>query len=79
MHRFLKLLNSLRTKSCELDQIPTTIFKKLLPKTAPLITKNVNVSPSQEEFSRDWKTAVVRPPLKMLSLELIHANYSSSQ
>ena len=50
---------SLRTKSCELDPIPTTTFKKLLPAILPLITKIVNLSLSEGQFIRSWKTAIV--------------------
>ena len=71
----IKTIHTLKSKSCELDPIPPTIFKKLLNKLAPLITKIVNVSLTQGEFSKDWKTAVVRPLLKKISLELIHANF----
>ena len=71
----IKTVHSLKSKSCELDPIPTTIFKKLLDKLAPLITKIVNISLTKGEFSTDWKTAVVRPLLKKIGLELIHANF----
>ena len=55
----IKTVHSLKSKSCELDPIPTTIFKKLLDKLTPLITKIVNISLTKGEFSTDWKTAVV--------------------
>ena len=71
----INTIRSLKSKSCELDPIPTTIFLKLLDKLALLITKIVNVSLTQGEFSTDWKTAVVRPLLKKIGLELIHANF----
>ena len=71
----INTIHSLKSKSCELDPIPTVIFKNLLDKLAPLITKIVNVSLTQGEFSTDWKTVVVRPLLKKISLELIHANF----
>ena len=54
-----KVVISLKTKSCELDPIPTTTFKKLLPGILPLITKIVNISLSEGLFIRSWKTAVV--------------------
>ena len=71
----IKTICSLKSKSCELDSIPTTIFKRLLNKLAPLITKILNVSLTQGEFSTDWITVVVRPLLKKIGLELIHANF----
>ena len=62
-------------KSCELDPIPTTIFKVMLPKILPLITMIVNMSLGDGVFCREWKSAVVRPLLKKLGLELIFPNY----
>ena len=50
---------SLKTKTCELDPVPTTIFKMLLTKILPLITKIVNLSLCQGQFIQDWKTAIV--------------------
>ena len=38
------VIASLKSKSCELDTIPTTILKKMLPDVIPLITKIVNFS-----------------------------------
>ena len=70
-----KVINSLKTKSCKMDIIPTGILKQLTPVILPLITKIVNLSLMQGEFCRSWKTAVVRPLLKKLGLALIHSNY----
>ena len=69
------VIASLKSKSCELDAIPTTILKKMLPDVIPLITKIVNISLTEGCFSKDWKTAVVRPLLKRLGLQLILSNY----
>ena len=54
-----KVINSLKSKSCELDVIQMDIFKTLLPTILPLITKIVNVSLGEGLFLRKWKTAVV--------------------
>ena len=70
-----EVISSLKSESCELDAIPTTIFKVMLPKILPLITKIVNMSLGDGVFCREWKTAVVRPLLKKLGLELIFPNY----
>ena len=70
-----KVVMSLKTKSCELDPIPTTTFKKLLPAILPLITKIVNLSLSEGQFIRSWKTAIVRPLLKKVGLQLIMSNF----
>ena len=54
-----KVINSLKSKSCELDVIPMDIFKTLLPTILPLITNIVNVSLCEGLFIRKWKTVVV--------------------
>ena len=59
-----KVINSLKSKSCELDVIPADIFKLLLPTILPLITNIVNISLCEGLFIRKWKTVVVRPLLK---------------
>ena len=70
-----KVINSLKSKSCELDVIPMDIFKTLLPTILPLITKILNVSLGEGLFLRKWKTAVVQPLLKKLGLQLINPNF----
>ena len=70
-----KIVNSLKSKSCEFDAISTTILKKMLPKVIPLITNIVNISMGEECFCREWKMAVVRPLLKKLGLQLVFTNY----
>ena len=45
-----RVILSLRTKTCKLDPVPTTIFKMLLPKILTLITKIVNLSLCQGQF-----------------------------
>ena len=69
-----EVISNLKSKSCELDPIPTTVLKVMLPKILPLITKIVNMSLGDGIFCREWKTAVVRPLLKKLGLELIFPN-----
>ena len=54
-----KVIMSLKTKTCELDPVPTTIFKMLLPEILPLITKIVNLSLCQGQFIQAWKMAIV--------------------
>ena len=58
-HQVLKAINSLKSKSCELDTIPTHILKQMMPMVLPLITKIVNISLTKGEFHRKWKTAIV--------------------
>ena len=39
-----KIVSSLQTKSCELDPIPTKLFKEMLPTILPYLTKIINLS-----------------------------------
>ena len=71
----LKAINTLKAKTCKLDPIPTNIFKNLLPKLIPFMTKIINLSLTQGEFCRVWKTAVVWLLLKKIGLQLICANF----
>ena len=73
----LLIIKQMKTKSCELDDMPTNILKQMLPKVIGLITKIINMSLEQGEFSTKWKVAVVRPLLKKLGLELINPDYRS--
>ena len=69
------IISDMKTKSCELDPIPTRIIKDNLDLFLPLLTKLVNLSLHGGKFHDDWKCAIVRPLLKKLNLELIKKNY----
>ena len=71
------IISNMKTKSCELDPIPTHLLKSehVLPTLLPAITKIVNLSLSQGDFSERWKCAIVRPLLKKQNLELVEKNY----
>ena len=71
----LQTTNQLKTKSCELDTMPTHIFKIIVPSIAGLITKIINQSLTEGNFCRVWKVAIVRALLKKLGLELINPNF----
>ena len=70
-----KVINSMHSKSCELDPIPTNLLKLLIDKCLPHITEIVNVSLTTGKFSEKWKTSVVRPLIKKLGLDLINTSY----
>ena len=70
-----KLILKMKTKTCELDVLPTAVLKQIIDKCLPSITKIVNLSLSVCIFSGNWKMAIVRPLLKKLGLELIESNY----
>ena len=69
------IIKQMKSKTCELDDIPTKILKKILPTVCPLITRIVNTSLTTGGFSTKWKTAVVRPLIKKIGLELIKQNF----
>ena len=69
------IIKSMKTKSCELNDILTNILKALLPKILPSITRIVNTSLDLGKFSHTWKIALVCPLLKKLGLELIKSNF----
>ena len=51
------IINSLASKSCETDVLPTKILKKALPGVIEAVTNIVNISVSEGVFPRAWKTA----------------------
>ena len=65
----------MKSKSCELDTVPTYICKKILPACLESLTTIVNLSLSTGEFSGEWKKAIVWPLLKKTGLKLINKNY----
>ena len=69
------LILSMKTKSCELDPIPTYILKSNLEAFLPYLTKIVNLSITRGEFDQEWKSAIVRPLLKKAGSDLICKNY----
>ena len=70
-----KVIETLATKSCELDEIPTTILKSCLEECLGIVTMVVNASLDQGPFVSTWKTTIVRPLLKKPGLELAESNY----
>ena len=70
-----KCIRSMASKSCELDAIPTTIFKQLLNTVIDPITSIVNVSLENGILASKWKTAIVHPILKKVGLDLILSNF----
>ena len=68
------IITNMCSKSCELDVIPTTLLKQILPDVIEVITKIVKLSLTTGAFSQSWKTAVICPLLKKVGLELIPRN-----
>ena len=70
-----QVIMSLKTKTCKLDPVPTTIFKMLLPEILPLITKIVNLSLCQGQFIQAWKTAIVTTTTKESGVTINHVKF----
>ena len=52
------IIHNMSSKSCELDDIPTTLLKQILPDVIGVINKIANISLTTGAFSQSWKTAV---------------------
>ena len=59
-----KIIKKMKTKSCELDFLPTLLLKEALPYVINTITSIMNVSLEQGVFPDSWKIAIIRPLLK---------------
>ena len=55
----VKLVNSLDTKSCELDPLPAWFIKKNLEEFLDVLLKLVNTSLTNSEYISDWKLAIL--------------------
>ena len=63
-----KSTQSMKSKSCELDLILTTLLKDMQPTLLPYPTEMINKSLTEGMFIERWKTAIVTPILKKLGL-----------
>ena len=63
-----KIIKEMKTKSCELDFLPTSLLKKALPYVIDTITSIMNVSLEQGVFPDSWKIAIIRPLQKNWTL-----------
>ena len=70
-------ISKMANKSCELDPLPTNIFKMAVEneKVLQIIMRIVNLSLNSGQFANIWKTAIIRPLLKKLGLEIIQSSY----
>ena len=68
------IIRNMPTKGCELDLIPTKIFKQILPNIIATVTKLVNISLKHGIVAKSWKSAIIWPLLKKIGLELTYCN-----
>ena len=64
----MSIIKSMSSKSCELDVVPTTLLKDILPCIIDTLVKIISASLEQNVFAEKWKVAIVRPLLKKLGL-----------
>ena len=69
------IIMDMKTKSCELDSLPTNLLKEYISVVLPAITKIVNISLTEGVFANTWKCAIVRPLLKKAGMDLIMKSY----
>ena len=65
----------MNNKTCEIDEILTNLIKDILLAVLRTITQTVNMSLTTGTFQLDWKTAIIRPPIKKAGLELSKKHY----
>ena len=70
-----KIINTSPSKSCDLDPIPTTLLKVILPSVITILTEIINKSLTSGIFPDRLKVTLVRPLLKKANLDLIEINY----
>ena len=69
------VIMQLSSASCKLDPIPTWLVKLCLPELLPSITRIVNLSLQEGRVPDHWKTALLKPKLKKLSMSPLFENF----
>ena len=69
------VIMQLSSGSCKLDSIPTWLVKLYLPQLVPSITRIVNLSLQEDRVPDHWKTALLKPKLKKLSISPLFENF----
>ena len=70
-----KIIFSMKTKSCQLDTLPTKLLKECIDSILLTITSLVNILLQDGAFTSRWNTSIIRPLLKKSTLDLIPSNY----
>ena len=69
------IVKSAPTKSCENDPLPTSLLKEHLDATLTPLTKIVNTSLRNGEFSDNCNEALLRPLIKKHGMDLIFGSF----
>ena len=70
-----KIILSSPSKNCELDPIPTSLLKQILPSIVGIIADIINTSLRDGIFPESLRKALVKPLLKKANLDLLDRNY----
>ena len=70
-----EVILSTPNKNCELDPIPTSLLKQILPSIVTIIADIINISLRDGIFPETLRKALVRPLLKKPNLDLLDKNY----
>ena len=68
------MILSTPSKSCELNPIPTSLLKQILPSTSEIINI-INISLRDGVFPESLKKAPIKPLLKKVNLDLLDRNF----
>ena len=75
----LLVIKSMAVKTCRSDPLPSSLFKDLAPHIIGIITELVNIALTEGIFVNNWKSAIIKPLLNKVGLELIEEKLLSSQ
>ena len=73
--RLGQIIKKMPSKTCQLDQVPTSKLQEVLEGCLPAITYIVNRSLDQGEFCDNWNEALVKPLIKKKELGTQNSNY----
>ena len=66
----LSIIRGMPAKYCDLDPIPSQVFKDLALYLAKELTELVNVSLMHGVYAKEWKLAIVKPLLKKTGMDI---------
>ena len=66
-HEVLLIIMNMPVKQCDLDPIPTSLFKQLVPHIIDDVKDIVKISLNRCNFIEEWKTACTKPLIKKTS------------
>ena len=64
LHEVQQIIMNMPTKHYELNPIPTSLFKQLVPHIIDDITAIVNILLTRDDFTEEWKTACIKLLIK---------------